>query len=219
MRLALTGGVACGKSTAAEFLKEAGCAVLSTDALAHRVLVEPAFAEQVAARFGAGVLNAAGNPDRAAIGKIVFADPAARAWLEGLLHPEVNRRWRLWLEKHENAGAGGGGGGGDGGGGGGGCGSGGGGAARANVVEIPLLYEKHLDDAFDAVVCVHCSPATQLRRLIARNQLSEADARARIAAQMPLDEKVRRAAFALFNDGSRAFLGAQIRLLLATLAG
>jgi dephospho-CoA kinase len=181
MRIALTGGIACGKSTAAKIFASLGCATLSTDALAHETLNAHDIAAQIRKHFGPSTLNPDGSVNRKTLGNLVFNHAESRLWLEKLVHPAINQRWQaLTLAEPD----------------------------KIWVVEIPLLFEGKLETLFEAVVCVHCTEETQLARMAARN-LPEPDARARLQAQYPLGEKMRRAAFCLFNEGSLAFLREQ----------
>lgn len=187
MRLGLTGGIGCGKSTFGQLLAERGWRLIRTDLVARDILNTPAMAARVRALFGPGVIGADGLPDRAALAQVVFADKAALASLEAELHPRVHEHWLGRLAAEPDA---------------------------AWVVEIPLLFEKNLERHFDFTVCVHCSPETQLRRLAGRG-LPEDQARARMSAQLPLETKLSRARVAVFNDGDLPFLGAQADTLAA----
>ena len=142
---------------------------------------------RVAALFGRDAIGADGKPDRPAIARIVFADKAALAALEAELHPRVQARRQAIMATEPHA---------------------------RWAVEIPLLFEKNLDADFDLTVCVHCSPRTQLARLEARG-LPPEQAFARMKAQLPVEEKVRRATLAAFNEGDPAFLEAQQADLLS----
>jgi dephospho-CoA kinase len=193
--LGLTGGIATGKSTAARFLAEAGLPVIDADVLARRV-VEPgtsAFRE-IAAAFGEGVVLPDGHLDRAALGTRVFADREARDTLNAIVHPRVEKEARRELER-----------------------------IRAEdpdaivVYDVPLLFEAGLTARFDAVIVVYASRDEQLRRLMARDRISEEEARSRIASQMDIEEKARRADFVLDNMGSVADLGSQVAELLERL--
>ena len=173
-RIALTGGIACGKSTLADLLSEGGCEVLDTDALVHALeAAGGAAVAPIVAAFGTGVQAADGGIDRLRLGQHVFTDDAARLRLNGIVHPLVRSELTRWLAIP---------------------------ARLPKVAVIPLLFEVGWDAGWDAVVCVACLEAEQLRRLRARG-LSEAAARARIAAQLPLAEKVRRASQVVWNDG------------------
>jgi dephospho-CoA kinase len=177
----LTGGIASGKSTVARRLVGLGAALIDADALAREVVEpgQPALAE-IAAGFGRGVLARDGRLDRTALGAIVFADPTARARLEAITHPRIAQ---LTAARITEALAG---------------------PAPAVVVDIPLLFEKSRAGAFEGVLLVWCDAASQLRRLMTRDGLDEAQARARLDAQMSLDEKRRLATWVIDNSGSEA---------------
>lgn len=185
MRLGMTGGIGCGKSTFGKLLAQRGWKLVQTDLVAREILETPEVAARVRELFGAGVIGADGKPDRAAIGKIVFADPGALAALEAELHPRVQANWRKLTETDPDA---------------------------RWVVEVPLLFEKNLDGLFDLTVCVFCSHSTQLARLENRG-LPPEQALARMKAQLPVEDKVRRATLAVFNEGAPDFLAAQADLL------
>jgi dephospho-CoA kinase len=139
---------------------------------------------EISETFGSDVLNPDGTLNRNRLGAIVFADSSARERLNRITHPPILRLLHAQIE-----------------------------AARTDLpadsliaVEVPLLYETHLEDWFDCVLTVAASEPVQIARLMLRNGLSEENARQRIAAQMPLAEKVRRSHFVLWNDGSEAEL-------------
>jgi dephospho-CoA kinase len=190
MLIALTGGIACGKSAVAAVFATLGYGTLSADALAHEALDSVGVAAQIRERFGAEVLTPEGKVNRTVLGGIVFGDAAQRRWLEGVVHPAVVARWRELTAATPE---------------------------RKWVVEVPLLFEAGLDGGFDVVVCVHCTEAKQLARMASRG-LSDAEARLRLRAQLPLEEKVRRSAFALFNEGSRKFLQREVEFIHAAIA-
>lgn len=189
-RLGITGGVGMGKSTCATFLAENGVTVVDTDALARAFTApgQPALAE-IAARFGPHLLNALGELDRAALARIVFSDEAARRDLEAILHPPIQRAWQAELERLAAAGT------------------------RAAAVLIPLLFETGAEPHFDAVWCVACSEPEQLARLRARGW-TETEARQRIAAQLPVTEKMRRATHVIWTEGALDAHRAQVARLL-----
>jgi dephospho-CoA kinase len=176
LRVALTGGIATGKSYCLAHFAELGARTIDADALAREAVAPgmPALAA-VAARFGREVLAADGSLDRAALGRIVFGDSRARAALEAILHPEVYRRITDWFA---NLPAG----------------------TRLAIADIPLVFETGHHHDFDAVVVVACEPDEQVRRVVARDRLSDADARARLAAQWPIEEKVKRATRVIWTD-------------------
>ncbi|MGH9408454.1 MAG: dephospho-CoA kinase, partial [Vicinamibacterales bacterium] len=176
LRVALTGGIATGKSYCLERFARRGTPVIDADTLA-RAAVAPGSPglRAVEARFGAGILTQEGSLDRKALGRIVFADPDARAALERIVHPEVYRLIRDWLASLPQR-------------------------THAAVADIPLLYETGRDHDFDRVIVAACGPEEQVRRMHARDGLSDADARARLAAQWPIEEKIRRAWRAIWTD-------------------
>ncbi|MFO7628091.1 MAG: dephospho-CoA kinase [Prochlorococcaceae cyanobacterium] len=169
-RIGLTGGIATGKSSVAALLAAHDLPVLDADRYAREALAPgSAAAEAVLARYGEQVRAAepqaatAAALDRAALGRIVFADAAERQWLEQLLHPIVQERFAAELKRL---------------------------AGEPTVVlMIPLLFEAGLENLCSEVWVIDCDESQQLQRLMGRDQLSEAEARARIAAQWPLARK------------------------------
>lgn len=180
MRLiALTGGVGSGKSTVAAILRELGAAVIDADEAA-RAVVEPGTEgfRQVVEAFGPEVVRG-GRLDRPALARLVFQDAAARERLNAITHPLV-REWMAERQREAEAAG-----------------------APCAVLDIPLLYENGLDAAFETVVVVWVPPELQVRRLVEGRGFSEADARARVAAQLPIDSKRERATHVIDNSGSR----------------
>jgi dephospho-CoA kinase len=183
----LTGNIASGKSTVSRMFAERGATIIDSDVLA-RLAVErgtPGHA-RIAARWGDAVLAADGQLDRAALRRIVFADPDEREQLDAIVHPEVERmRERL---VHD--------------------------AARRGdlivVCDIPLLFEKQLGDRFDYVVLVDAPEPVRLQRLVRDRGLSESEASDMIAAQMPSALKRARAAIVIDNGGSLEDLERQV---------
>jgi dephospho-CoA kinase len=148
----------------------------------------------VTKRFGTGVLRPDGALDRARLATTVFSDEAGRRDLERIVHPAVYEAIQGWLRRAEIAGA------------------------PLAVADIPLLYETGHDRDFDRVIVAACRPETQLARLIARNSLSDEEARQRIAAQMPIEEKVKRADYVIRTDGTFEDTDRQIDSLLTEIA-
>jgi dephospho-CoA kinase len=195
LRVGLTGGIASGKSVVARELRcGLGLPVIDADQVARQVVEpgRPAF-EEVVARFGPEVVGPDGRIDRAALGRVVFADPAARAELEAVTHPRIVEETLRWLEARAREGA------------------------RVAVFEAPLLFEAGLEGLFDLVVVVTSSLEAQLARASARDGLSASEVEARVAAQMPLEEKARRAHRVIRNDGTLDELIAEARALGAEL--
>ena len=178
-RIGLTGGIATGKSHVRAVFEALGVPTIDSDALARQaVAAGSAGLAAVVARFGSIVLDSQGQLDRKRMAEIVFSDPAARKALEAIIHPEVQRQTNAWfasLDSQRHAFA---------------------------IADIPLLYEVNRERDFEAVIVAACHPDVQLRRLMERDALSEADARRRIDAQLPIEEKVRRADFVIRTDGS-----------------
>ncbi|MFT4293864.1 MAG: dephospho-CoA kinase [Micropruina sp.] len=192
----LTGGIASGKTAVADRLAELGAVVIDADLLAREV-VEPGTPglDAIAARFGAGVLrSASGGPelDRAALGAIVFADPAARRDLEAIVHPAVRAR-AAELTRAAPSGS-------------------------VVVQVIPLLVETGQQDAFDVVVVVDVDPEVQLTRLVARSGLTPGEAQARIDAQAGRGQRLAAADAVLDNNGTPAQLRVAVDALWTRLA-
>lgn len=187
MKIALTGGIGCGKSTALQAFRNHHFTTLSADALGHEILSGSAAVDFVVGRFGHACAPE-GKISREHLAKIVFSDSVAREDLERFIHPQIEKAWRERSREAELRG-------------------------ENCVIEIPLLFEKNLEGAFDYTLCLACSEEVQLGRLEKRG-LPREQARSRIAAQMPLEEKMRRADFCLFNDGSPEFLEEQIQFFI-----
>jgi dephospho-CoA kinase len=194
LKVALTGGIATGKSHVLEQFRRHGVLCLDADALAHGVEAPGTEATQaIAARFGDDVLAADGSVDRAKLAPIVFADVDARRDLEAIVHPAVYRAIAAGLRAFELTER-----------------------PRLAVVDIPLLFETGRASDFDAVVATVCRAEVQISRLIARG-MSESDARRRLAAQLPADEKARRANYAIDTSGSYDETNARVADILAQL--
>ncbi|HVL69451.1 MAG TPA: dephospho-CoA kinase [Vicinamibacterales bacterium] len=186
LRVALTGGIATGKSYCLAQFARRGVPVIDADRLA-REAVAPGTAglAAVVRRFGPGVLRADGTLDRPALGAIVFADRTARAELEAIVHPEVYRRIGEWFATQPKG-------------------------TRVAMADIPLLFETGHEHDFDRIVVAACAPAEQLRRVMARDGLNREAAIARVAAQWPIDEKAARAHYVIRTDGTFAETDAQV---------
>lgn len=184
MRIVLTGGIATGKSTVARTLARLGIPVVDADALS-RTAVAPGSAglAQLVARFGPGMLDAAGALDRPALGRHVFGDAAARRDLERIVHPIVRAGIAAFFDSLP--------------------------PGPAGVAEVPVAYETGWAAAFDVVVVAACPPATQFARLVGRDGLGADEARARLAAQWPIDDKARLADLVVMTGGDLASTEAQ----------
>jgi dephospho-CoA kinase len=196
----LTGGIATGKSTVSVMFTHLGARVTDADQLARDVVApgQPAHAAVVAA-FGPEVVQPDGYLDRKRLGAIVFADAEQRKRLEAITHPAIRTRWDRILRVYEEE-------------------------EFAGIVfwDAALLYETGGARLMEKMVVVVADPAIQLARLMGRDGSSEAEARARIASQMPVAEKAKLADYVVDNSGSRAETERQVRevyrALLADLA-
>ncbi len=184
LRIGLTGGIGSGKSTVAALLAERGALVVDADRIARQV-VEPGTPglAAVVAEFGEDVLAPDGSLDRPALASVVFADPAARARLDAVVHPLVRARSAEVVATAP--------------------------ADAVVVNDVPLLVETGQAGSYDLVLVVEADPATRVQRLVARG-LTADDARARIASQATDEERRAVADVVLRNDGDRAELAAQV---------
>jgi dephospho-CoA kinase len=191
MQIGITGGIGCGKSTAARFFERHGFRRIDADEQVKQLLLPRSdVIAAIAEKFGKGVLTAVGQVDRAALASIVFADEEALRWLENLLHPLLFIEWRRVLAEEPG---------------------------NQWIFEVPLLFEKRLENWFDFTVCVATSSTFQLTRLAERG-MSRALAEQRISKQLPLAQKIEFADFVLSNDGSLSFLQAQVARLVEQLS-
>lgn len=188
MKIGLTGGIGCGKSTAAKFFAENGFRTESADAIVHDLLQNDGETiEAVVALLGQEVEASNGGVDRSRVAKLVFGDKDRLKSLEAILHPRVREVWERAAAEGEDC-----------------------------VIEIPLLFEKNLQKNVDQSICVFSDPVLQVERLEQRG-LSRADSLARMKRQMPLSEKAQLADYVLLNDGSLKFLEMQVRRLTSKL--
>ncbi len=194
LRLGLTGGIASGKSAVAAMLREMGFAVLDADSLAHKLIEpgQPAFAE-VLQEFGQPVLSADGRVDRSKLATIVFNDRARLDRLNAIVHPRVAEvilsQFEIWRRS---------------------------GVRDAVFVEAALLIESGIHKNLDGLVVAWCTPEQQLDRLVTRG-LSESEARRRIAAQLPVEEKLLLATEKIDCSGSLEETRRQVEALAAKL--
>ena len=190
----LTGGIASGKSTVGRLFRELGASVVDADEVAREVVERGSegLAEIVAA-FGNDVLASDGTMDRKKVGAIVFDDPAARKKLEGITHPRIFARSMQLMAAAASR------------------------AESLAIYEAALLVENGSYKMMQALVVVAASEATQIARISSRDAIDEAGARARMAAQMPLEKKIAVADFVIWNDGDRVALEARTREVHAAL--
>ena len=194
LRLGLTGGIASGKSAVAAMLRELGFSVLDADSLAHKLIEpgQPAF-DEVLREFGPSIADDSSRIDRAKLGAIVFADRAKLDRLNAIVHPRIAEAISTQFEEWQR-----------------------GGVRDAAFVEAALLIESGIHNKLDGLVVAWCKPEQQLERLLARG-LSETEARSRIAAQMPVEEKLRLATEKIDCSGSLEETRRQVEALAAKL--
>jgi len=185
--IGLTGGIASGKTSVAAFLEQLGAAVVDADLLAREVVEpgEPAL-QSIVAAFGNAVLNLDGTLNRAALGEIVFSDPAARRTLEAITHPAIRARADQKLARFREAGV------------------------TTAFYVAPLLIEAGNAARVDEIWVVYLDRESQLVRLMARDSLGREAALRRIASQMPMEEKKKQGKVVIDNRGSREELEAQV---------
>jgi dephospho-CoA kinase len=189
----LTGGLGAGKSTALATLERLGAEVISSDAVVHELYESEQLREAVVARFGPDVAPG-GVVDRAALATRAFAKAEDRAWLESLVWPQVGARVARWLQDARATLP----------------------PPRAAVVEVPLLFEAGLQDAYDATIAVVAEETLRRERAAGRGH-AVVDERA--ARQLSQEEKAARATFVVRNDGTVEDLEAQLSLVLEKLGG
>lgn len=194
-RVALTGGLATGKSYVAARLQQHGLPTIDADRLVHELLLPESEAiDPIVARFGREVLDEDGSISRRVLGRKVFADPIARRDLEAILHPRVYGRIHAWFESLAGEGR-----------------------HPVAVADIPLLYETRREQEFDRVVVVACDAEEQVRRAMKRDNIPESEARQRLAAQLPIVDKVRRADYVVWTTGTHEETDGQVDDVVRTL--
>ena len=173
LKVALTGGIATGKSYVLEKLRDRGVPAIDADDIVHEALGPGTpTTKAIAAQFGSVFLKPDGSIHRTLLGVKVFRDPEARMMIEAIIHPVVYEKIRGWFERLDRP---------------------------MGVASIPLLFETQRERDFDYVVVTACTPEQQLKRLSERDRLDPEEAQQRIAAQLPTDEKVKRANFVIFT--------------------
>jgi dephospho-CoA kinase len=193
-RIALTGGIATGKSYVAGKIKESGVPMVDADVLSREVVAPgtPGLAA-VRRRFGPDAVRRDGTMDRVRIAQIVFKDKRARLDLEAIIHPAVQKaidEFFATLPKR----------------------------TPFAVADIPLLFETGRENQFNAVVVVACPRDLQLKRLMERNKLSKEDAERRLNSQLPIDQKVKKATHVIRTEGTFADTDAQVADLIKKLS-
>src|SRR3954470_15511475 len=177
--IGLTGNIGSGKSTVAQMLSERGATIIDADVLARRAVEAGTSAhERIVSRWGSDIVAPDGQLDRAALRRIVFADHEQLEELNQIVHPEVERLRSRLVEQARKRGD------------------------RIVVCDIPLLFERHMTDAFDRIMLVDAHRAVRLERLVKDRGLRETEGMEMIAAQMPAELKRARADFVLDNEGT-----------------
>ncbi len=188
MRVGLTGSIACGKSTVASMFKEFGAYVIDADEIAHSALkkTEKPY-KLIVEAFGTSILDENKDIDRKKLGAIVFSDKQKLAMLEAIIHPYVQEKRReienFILEKNKNA---------------------------IIIYDVPLLFEKHLEDSFDKIVVVYTKKDVQIERLIKRQNLTYTEAQKLINLQIDIEEKKKKADFVIDNSYSLEYTKKQV---------
>jgi len=190
----LTGGVGMGKSTCSDLLRQQAIPVVDTDELAREVVQPGSEAlELIQKEFGSRVLDQSGALRRSTLAHIVFSEPAARQKLEGILHPRIRQLWKAQAAKWKTQGS------------------------AVGFVVIPLLFETKAEQELDRTVCLACSARTQHLRLKARGWSND-QIHQRIAAQLPVENKITRSNYMLWNEASVEVLQAQLQRVLRSVS-
>ena len=178
--IGLTGGIATGKSTVSAILKKAGAEIIDADRIAREVVKKglPAYRE-IVENFGETVLLSNGEINRSVLGDLIFNDPRKKQLLNRIVHPHVRRETNRQLKDMENSSP-----------------------DTIAVLDIPLLFEAEMHKDLSEVIVVYAPEHIQIKRLMKRDNISEADAVARVRSQMPIEEKKNRATIVIDNSGT-----------------
>ena len=192
LSVAITGGIACGKSLFSTYLQQMGVEILDADDVVHALQASGGEAvEPIRARFGNQVIAADGSVDRTTLGQIVFADATTRKELNEIVHPMVRETIKRWMKRP------------------GGC------AIKAAV--IPLLFEVGWEENWDLIICVQSDTQTQIDRLMRFRGLSAEQARQRLDSQMPIAEKAARAHLTVNNNAGEEKLASEAKRMVRLL--
>lgn len=190
MRVGITGGLGCGKSTVVKIFGELGFRTLDSDDLVKAIYAEDGEVKAlIRERFGEGVLDERGEIDRGCLAKKVFGDREALLWLENLVHPRVKRLRDKYIAEAPDS---------------------------WWAVEIPLLFEKKLEKEVDVIICLSARNDLQESRL-SQKGINLEDVRSRVASQMPLEQKEKRADYVIYNNESIEELRKQVYALVKRL--
>ena len=178
--IGLTGGIATGKSTVSAILENAGAVIIDADRIARETVNkgQPAY-QEIVKHFGENVLLPDGEINRVLLGDIIFNDPQKKQLLNNIVHPHVSKETNRQLKQVEKANP-----------------------DTIAVLDIPLLIEAEMDKDLAEVIVVYVPEHIQIKRLMKRDNISQADALARIRSQMPIEEKKERATIVIDNSGS-----------------
>lgn len=192
--IGLTGGIASGKSTASDFIRQQGIPVVDADEIARQV-VRPGTAglALVLSQFGPSVADSTGQLDRKKLGQLIFSDKEKRAQLEKILHPLIQQEVAIQRHNLEKKGL------------------------PFAFYDIPLLFEKKMQNAFDLIVVVSTTKELQMQRMKNRDGLLDSEIETRLRAQIPLSEKESQADFVIQNQGKKQEIEIQIKSLLEKL--
>jgi dephospho-CoA kinase len=190
----LTGSIATGKSTAKKLIEGLGISVVDADQISHKLTeVGQLGYKKILSHFGSSILHADLTIDRKKLGQIVFSDINQKYVLENTLHPLIRDEVQKLKKYFENSGA------------------------EICIYDVPLLFEKGMQEQFDHIVLVWCNPQVQLERLMRRNQLNEAEAKLRMGHQLPMALKIKQSHFCLDNSSDLDDLSSQIKKLVPRL--
>lgn len=192
-KIAITGNIGCGKSWVSALFESEGIPVFYSDAEAKKLYDRPDVAEAMKQRFGDDIYLSDGHINKVSLSQIIFNDAEARTFVEQTLYPALNRYFDEWASEQD---------------------------ASFVLYESALIFEKHLESMFDAVIVVSASEGTRLRRVMFRDHCSEEAVRARMANQWSEAEKIARADFVIYheNDDEDGFLFEQVKSVIAAIA-
>jgi dephospho-CoA kinase len=192
LKVALTGGIATGKSYVLAKLRDRGVPTIDADAIVHEALGRATpTTKAIATQFGSVFIKPDGSIDRALLGTKVFRDADARLTLEAIIHPVVYEEIQRWFDGLDRP---------------------------MGVASIPLLFETHREGDFDYIVVTECAPEQQIQRLIERDRLDRQQAEQRLAAQLPTEQKVKHADFVIQTGGTMPATDRQVEQLLIDLS-
>ena len=173
MRVAITGNIGSGKSYVSDLFKSLGVPVFDSDREAKLLYDLPEVRQKMVERFGANIYNEEGALDRRLMASKVFADACALGYVESVLYPVLNKRFSEWADQQ---------------------------GTPYVLYESALIFEKHLEEMFDAIIVVAASESVRIRRVMTRDHCTEEQVRARMAMQLPQSEKVTKADYVIVHE-------------------